>query len=113
MRRSFVGALLVAGLVIAIGAGRGSSQPASGPLVGGPPSAQSSDLIAHVSAADGLPQIVTVIDPRQRVMAVYHVDRASGQITPKSVRNFTWDLQMIEFNSGDPLPQDVRNGLQR
>ncbi len=56
---------------------------------------------------------VTVIDPRQRVMAVYHVDRATGEITPKSVRNFTWDLQMIEFNSGNPLPQDIRSGLQR
>jgi hypothetical protein len=70
-------------------------------------------LIAHVTAAEGQPQVVTVIDPRVRVMAVYHVDRDSGQITPKSVRNFTWDLQMIEFNSGNPLPQDIRSGLQR
>jgi hypothetical protein len=80
-----------------------------------PARAQSGDLITHVTeaAADGQPQVVTVIDTRQRVMAVYHVDRNSGQITPKSVRNFTWDLQMIEFNSGDPLPQDIRSGLQR
>ena len=72
-----------------------------------------SELITHVTAADGQPQIITVIDPRQRVMAVYHVDRTTGVITPKSVRNITWDLQMIEFNSGSPLPQDIRNGLQR
>ena len=113
MRRSFVGALLIAGLVIAIAAGPGSTEPAYGPVVGTSPSAHSDELITHMTAADGQPQIVTVIDPRQRVMAVYHVDRATGQITPKSVRNFTWDLQMIEFNSGDPLPQDIRNGLQR
>jgi hypothetical protein len=67
----------------------------------------------HVTAADSQPQVVTVIDPRQRVLAVYHVDPASGKIVPKSIRNITWDLQMIEFNSGDPLPQDIRSGLQR
>jgi hypothetical protein len=109
MRHSLVGALLIAGLVIAATAGRTASQPA----VDVPPHPQRGDLIAHVTAADGQPQVVTVIDSRQRVMAVYHVDRGTGQITPKSVRNFTWDLQMIEFNSGDPLPQDIRSGLQR
>jgi hypothetical protein len=42
-------------------------------------------------------------------MAVYHVDRASGEIILRSVRNLTWDLQMMEFNSGEPLPQDIRD----
>jgi hypothetical protein len=111
MRYSFVGALIVAGLVIAGTAVRSSSQPAA-PAVDFPPRAQSGELITHVTATDGQSQMVTVVDPRQRVMAIYHVDRATGQITPKSVRNFTWDLQMIEFNSGDPLPQDIRSGLQ-
>jgi hypothetical protein len=77
-----------------------------------PVRAQAGDLIAEVTAAEGQPHVVTVIDPRQRVVAIYHVDRASGQITPKSVRNITWDLQMIEFNSGEPSPQDIRSGLQ-
>lgn len=112
MRSSFVGAVMIAGLVIAATAGRSASEPVSGPL-SDPSRVQNGELITHVTAADGQPQIVTLIDPRQRVMAVYHVDRTTGQITPKSIRNFTWDLQMIEFNSGDPLPQDVRSGLQR
>ena len=111
MRHTFVGALMIAGLVIAVTAGRTASQPESAPPVD--PRSPSGELIAHVTASDGQPQVVTVIDPRQRVMAIYHVDRATGQITPKSVRNFTWDLQMIEFNSGNPLPQDIRSGLQR
>ena len=113
MRQSVVGALLIAGLVIAATAGSTSSQPlpdAPGELHS---RSQTDGLIAHVTAADGHPPMVTVIDPRQRVMAIYHVDRATGQITPKSVRNFTWDLQMIEFNSGNPLPQDIRSGLPR
>ena len=112
MRQSLVGALMIAGLVIAATAGRGASEPARGPVANTSPYASSAELITHVTAADTEPQVVTVIDPRQRVMAVYHVDRATGEITPKSIRNFTWDLQMIEFNSGNPLPQDIRSGLQ-
>jgi anti-sigma-K factor RskA len=113
MRLSLVGAFVVAVLVMAASAGTGSSEPAYGPPVNYPAAGQAAELIAHVTAAEGQPQIVTVVDPRSRVMAVYHVDRTTGQITPKSVRNITWDLQMIEFNSGDPLPQDIRSGLQR
>jgi hypothetical protein len=94
-------------------AGRTASEPAPGPSVDFQAHPQSGELIAYVTAAEGQPQLVTVIDPRQRVLAIYHVDRGTGQITPKSVRNITWDLQMIEYNSGDPLPQDIRSGLQR
>lgn len=112
MRHTLVSALLAAGLVIAATAVRSSSEPAYGPAAGYPSSA-GGELIAHVTSGDAQSPMVTVIDPRQRVMAIYHVDRATGQITPKSVRNFTWDLQMIEFNSGNPLPQDIRSGLQR
>jgi hypothetical protein len=112
MRHSLVSALLVAGLVVAATAVRSSSEPAYGPAVSYPSTAEG-ELIAHVTSGDGQSPMVTVIDPHQRVMAIYHVDRATGQITPKSVRNFTWDLQMIEFNSGNPLPQDIRSGLQR
>ena len=113
MRLSLVGAFVVAVLVMAASAGTGSSEPTHGTPVNYPSTAQASELITHVTAADGQLQVVTVVDPRQRVLAVYHVDRTTGQITPKSVRNITWDLQMIEYDSGDPLPQDIRSGLQR
>ncbi len=112
MRGSLIGAGLVAGLVIAATAVRSSSETTHNSLVE-PAHTADGDLIMHVVAADGQPQVVTVIDPKQRVLAIYHVDRASGQITPKSVRNITWDLQMTEYNSGDPLPQDIRSGLPR
>jgi hypothetical protein len=112
MGRSLFGAVIFAGLVIAATAGRGVSESAYGGRSDVAPLPSSGDLIAHVSTADGQPQVVTVIDPRQKVIGVYHVDRTTGEITLKSVRNFTWDLQMVEFNSGDPLPQDIRSGLQ-
>jgi hypothetical protein len=115
MRRSMFGALLAAGLVIAATAGRGSTAPAFGgtadeaivsPL-------QDTGLFTQVTAENGQPLTVTVIDPRQRAMAIYHVDRSTGEITLRSVRNLTWDLQMVQYNSGNPLPQDIRSGLQR
>jgi hypothetical protein len=116
MRSRMSGALLGAGLVIAAFAARGSSQPV--PVPAGPgevvaSAPQSGQLITHVTAVAGQPQTVIVIDPNSRVMGVYHVDSVSGEIALKSVRNFTWDLQMIEFNSGVPSPQDIRSGLPR
>ena len=115
MRRSLLGALLVAGLLIAATAERGSTETAqSGAGVHGwPSSLHDTGLITQVTAENGQPLTVTVVDPRQRVMGVYQVDRATGEITLRSVRNLTWDLQMIEFNCGNPLPQDIRSGLAR
>ena len=113
MRRSLFGALLGASLVIAVAAGRGVSEQPYAPPIDSPVRSAGNELITNVTATDGGALTVTVIDPKQRVLAVYHVDRQTGEITPKSVRNLTWDLQMIEFNSGSPLPQDIRNGLKR
>jgi hypothetical protein len=112
MRQSFVGALLGASLVIGALAGRSSSEPAYRPSIDLPARCGCTDSITHhVMASEGGPLTHTVFDPRQRVMAIYHEDRASGELTLKSVRNVSWDLQMIEFNSGKPLPQDIRSGL--
>ena len=109
MRRLLVGTVISAGLVLAAMAGRGFTEPTSGQVGDyAPRAASTSELITHMSGAEGQPQTLAVIDPRQRVIAVYHVDRTLGEIALRSVRNFTWDLQMIEFNSGEPLPQDIR-----
>ncbi len=116
MRRSLfgvgLGTLLVLGLVV----GEGLSEPNSAvesPGVNYQPAPVSrpptSNLITHVLSAEGGPQTVVVVDPSQRVLAVYHVDKTTGEITLRSVRNITWDLEMVEFNSGKPLPQDIRN----
>src|SRR4029078_9091658 len=70
--------------------------------------ASSPDLLAlSRDGADGRQQI-TIVDPRQRVMAVYHVDRASGALQLKSVRNLQWDLLIEDYNSGSPAPRDIR-----
>ncbi len=58
-------------------------------------------------------QQVVLIDPELRVIAVYHVGHESGKISLKSVRNFKWDLQMLQWNSQPPQPQEVRSMLQQ
>jgi hypothetical protein len=70
--------------------------------------ASSPELLAlgH-DGGDGRQQI-TLIDPRQRVMAVYTVDRATGALQLRSVRNVQWDLTIEDFNSTSPAPRDIR-----
>ncbi len=125
MRRSLFGAGLGTLLVLGLIAGQCLSEqdglatlPAAvqHPLVSyqsapvaQPANQPTGNLITHVLPAEGGPQAVIVVDPSQRVMAVYHVDKTTGEIALRSVRNITWDLQMMEFNSGEPLPQDIRN----
>lgn len=71
-------------------------------------SASSPDLLAlSHDGSDGRQQI-TVIDPRQRVMAVYTIDRANGAVQLRSVRNLQWDLTIEDYNSGSPAPRDIR-----
>jgi hypothetical protein len=70
--------------------------------------AAASDLIAlSYDGGDGRQQ-VTVVDPHNRVMAVYHIDRATGGLSLKSVRHLTWDLLIEDFNSANPTPREIR-----
>jgi hypothetical protein len=75
---------------------------------GGDRAASSADLLALSHDGPDGRQQVTIVDPKQRVMAVYHVDRVTGALTLKSVRNMTWDLQIEDFNSANPAPRDIR-----
>lgn len=58
-------------------------------------------------------ELVTVVDPDTRTMAVYHVDKATGEIVLKSVRNIHYDLKMVEFNGKSPLPSEIRAMLEQ
>jgi hypothetical protein len=81
--------------------------PAVKPLV------LSDGLIALSSdTADGHQQ-VAVIESKTRVMSVYHIDHKSGTITLKSVRNLAADLEMDEYNTEKPLPQEIRAILNK
>ncbi len=102
----FTCGLVIAGL---------SSNPLSGQRLA-PNGAQQvtprGQLIAIASPAD-VGQQLTLVAPHLRVMSVYQVDRATGQITLKSVRNVHWDMMMDEFNGVQPSPRDIRAMLHR
>ena len=58
-------------------------------------------------------QQVGLIDTERRVMSVYHVQRASGEVMLQSVRNCTWDLQLDEYNGLRPSPREIRDLTER
>ncbi len=71
------------------------------------------ELITLTTPLGDAKQQLTVIDPRSRVLSIYHVELASGAVTLKSVRNIHWDLQMSEFNATSPLPREIRGMMEQ
>ncbi len=117
MRRVILGLLLGMGLItaaVAVAEQRGEvfAQRAA-PPVSAPTVASGSELIVVPSSLGDKAQVLTVVDPRQRVLSVYAIDLATGKITLKSVRNIQWDLQMMYLNNETPLPQEIRSLLEQ
>ena len=115
MRAAACGLFLGLGLLVGWGIGFPEAQaqrPAGQSFVsqafGSQDRAEAAELIAlNFDSGEGRQQI-TVIDPRARSLAVYHVDRVTGGLSLKSVRNLTWDLQIEDFNSTNPTPREIR-----
>lgn len=111
MRATVLGLLVVVGLTFAVVGTLFQRGPAMAqrPAVAFDERAIAEGRIIALSAAtgDGSQQI-TLIDPRQRVMSVYHVNLQTGEISLRSVRNFRWDLLMDEFNGSSPTPREIK-----
>ncbi len=105
MRHPGLGALVGAGLVLLALAVFGLRNEAAAQHSGG--FEPGGELITLTSPATDNRQQVTVIDPRLRVMSVYHIDLSTGVVTLKSVRNIQGDLMMSEFNCAAPLPREI------
>lgn len=71
------------------------------------------DMIALSTPTPQGRQLLTIVDAKQRTVAIYHVDEATGEITLRSVRQIEWDLKLSEFNSDSPLPGDIRRLLEQ
>lgn len=114
MRTAILGSLVVVGLVFAsfIAVPEASEVFAQRPEAGRGLVPGADGLLAFSETVEGKYQQVTLIDPGQRVMAVYHVELTSGKIALQSVRNFHWDLQMLEFNGENPLPREIQSLLE-
>ena len=116
MNRAMLGTFVGVGFVIAAvavaqqrgeNAGQRVMPPPSAPAVGG------SELIVVPTSLGEKGQMLTVVDPRQRVLCVYHIDMTTGKIALKSVRNMQWDLQITHLNNENPLPQQIRSLLEQ
>jgi hypothetical protein len=105
MRMTGLGALVGAGLMLLAMSAIGQRNEAAAQHAGS--NEPGSELITLTSTVENRQQL-TIIDPRSRVMSVYHIDPASGVVSLKSVRNFQWDLLMSEFNGVSPLPREIR-----
>lgn len=57
------------------------------------------------------PPAIIVVDPIRQVIAVYHIDSATGVITLKSVRPVAYDLRLRAFNVADPTPDAIQKKL--
>lgn len=71
------------------------------------------DMIALSTPTRQGPQLLTIVDAKQRTVAIYHVDAATGEIALRSVRQIEWDLKLSEFNSDSPLPGEIRSLLEQ
>lgn len=99
----------VAGALIVLGAALwGAGEMASPPRQAAGPIVPSSGWIAFSSTTERVQQLV-IADPVNQVLAVYHVDLASGRIALKSVRQVKFDLLMTEFNTDAPSPREVES----
>jgi hypothetical protein len=111
MRAVALGSLVVIGLVIAAVAAAPDRQdglPSRGVPIHFYPNAANGDLIAVSANVRDQYQQLTVIEPKQHRMAVYHIDFATGQPALKSVRSFEFDLRLSQFNAKEPLPEEIR-----
>ena len=114
MRHAVVGGAftvaIAAGLVI--GWMATPDADAQRPQGSAPRSLEDASIVAMSTDVDERRTQLTIIDPQTRGLVVYHIDKASGEVSLRSVRNFHWDLQMDEFNGKNPLPREIRSLLQ-
>lgn len=115
MSKALAGTVLVAGLIgaVVVGVSRPAAVFAQRPGPTARESVADSGLMALPSTSADNAQLVTLVDSRTRAMAVYRIDPSTGKIKLLSVRNINWDLQVLELNSENPLPQEIRSLLDQ
>jgi hypothetical protein len=113
MRNVVVGFFLGAVLALLAASGMGSRPAAYGQLGDRARSNGSGSEWISFSWDAGNAEQVAVLDPQSRSMSIYEINRNSGAITLKSVRNVGWDLRLEEFNSTNPTPREIRALVER
>jgi hypothetical protein len=113
-----LGALIGVGVMIAVAAAepRGDGLSQRGAPSEAVSVASGGELIVVPATLGGVSdrvQVLSVIDPRQRVLCVYQIELATGKITLKSVRKLEWDLQIRDLNNDKPLPDEIRSLVEQ
>ncbi len=115
MKKALLGSLVVVGVVVVAIFAFGPNEKAmaqqqhgaAGAMPGG------GDLIVVPMPSGDKSQLLSVIDPRQRMLCVYRIDPTTGKIALKSARNLSWDMQMTYLNNEAPLPQEIQSLLEQ
>lgn len=69
-------------------------------------------LFVSTSPIDAGRQMLLVIDPERQVLAVYHIENISGEVSLRSTRALGYDLQLEDFNAEDPKPSAIKKMLR-
>ena len=69
-------------------------------------------LFVSTSPIDAGRQMLLVIDPERQVLAVYHIETLSGEVSLRSTRALAYDLQLEDFNAEDPKPAAIKKMLR-
>ena len=112
MRFAVLGALAGAGLVAAVVAADDPNTVFAQRLASYDRVESAGELIAVPGPVREDGQLLTVIDRKQRVMSVYHIDQPTGKIALRSVRNIRWDLQLTYLDNDGLLPQEIQALLE-
>ncbi len=70
------------------------------------------DMIAVSATVGDKFQMLSLVDPKQKVISVYRIDFATGNISLEAVRNFQYDQQLLQHNTKDPTPEQIKLMLQ-
>jgi len=112
MRSAVLAALVGAGLALAANCALDDRGEVFAQLPQEYPGPADGPMLALPGPADETGQLIAVIDPRLRVIGVYHIEKATGKIGLRSVRNVHWDLQMTYLNCEPPLPREIQTLLE-
>ena len=69
-------------------------------------------LFVSTSPIDPGRQMLLVIDPERQVLAVYHIENLTGEVSLRSTRALGYDLQLEDFNAKDPKPAAIQKMLR-
>jgi len=58
-------------------------------------------------------RVITIVDTEAKRIAMYRQDMTNGDLTLLSVRNIQPDLMLDQYNARSPLPDELRQEIQR